>query len=127
MLGTVSRNERFHKAQIEIFQSITRRLAKATGAALQFMSDVRKPDIANYSEFGTQLCRWTKWMRFQKIFHVLSDDRWQFFDLEGDHIQETQAHTRLDCLTMWNAGLDALQDAADTSVLTARAKQIAVG
>jgi hypothetical protein len=35
-------------------------------------------------------------MRFQEIFHVLSDDSRQFFDLEGDHIQKTHAHTFLD-------------------------------
>ncbi|PYL20547.1 MAG: hypothetical protein DMF44_14635 [Verrucomicrobia bacterium] len=30
-------------------------------------------------------------MRFQKILHILSDDRRQLFDLEGDHIRKTHA------------------------------------
>jgi hypothetical protein len=31
-------------------------------------------------------------MVFQEIFHAFSDGRRQFFDLEGDHIEKTQAH-----------------------------------
>ena len=31
-------------------------------------------------------------MRLQEIFYVLSDDRRQFFDLEGNHIEKTHAH-----------------------------------
>ena len=86
MLGTVSRNERFHEAQVEILQSITRSLAQATRALLQPKPDIGKPDVANQSQFQAQLCGGTTRMHFQEIFHVLSDHRRQFFDLEGGHI-----------------------------------------
>src|SRR5438552_10224643 len=48
-LGTVSRNERFHEAQVEILQGITRRLAQAAGASLQLRSNKGQPDAANHS------------------------------------------------------------------------------
>src|SRR5215211_4696564 len=79
-VGTVARNERFHEAQVEIFQGITRCLAQAACASLQLGPDIDKPDAANHSKFGTQLCGRTAWMRFQEIFHVLSDYRRQFVD-----------------------------------------------
>ena len=91
LLGTVSRNERFHEAPVEILQRVTRCLAQATGASLELMPDIGKPDAANYSQFGAQLCGRTAWMRVQKILYVLSDDRRQFFDLDVDHIQKTHA------------------------------------
>src|SRR5262245_55953938 len=97
LVGTVPRNERLQEAQVEILYGITRRLPQATGASLQLRPDIGKPDTANHPKFWTQLCARTGWMRFQEIFHVLSDHRWQFFDLEGDHIDRTHAPRSLDC------------------------------
>src|ERR1051325_818360 len=48
LLGTVSGNERFHEAQIEILQGVPRRLAQAAGASLQLRTDIGKPDAANH-------------------------------------------------------------------------------
>jgi hypothetical protein len=96
MLGTVSRNERFHETPIKILQGITRCLAQAAGASSQPRPDIDKPNAANHSKFGTQLCGRTPGMHYQEILHVLSDDGWEFFDLEGDHIEKTHARRILD-------------------------------
>src|ERR1041384_6683681 len=95
--GAVSRNKRFHEAEVEILQSIAWRLTQATGTSLELGPDISKPDRAEHPEFRTQLRGWTAWMHFQEIFHVLSYDRRQFFDLEEYHIQETHTPSNLDC------------------------------
>jgi len=80
--GTVSRNERFKEAAVEIFQRVTWRLAKSTGAPLQLWSDIGTPDLTNHSQSRPQLCGRTPRMHFQKIFNVFSDDGRQLFDLQ---------------------------------------------
>ena len=79
------------KRRLKILQCVTRCLAQTACASLQLRPDIGKPDAANHAKLGTQLCGRTAWMRFQKILHILSDDRRQLFDLEGDHIQKTHA------------------------------------
>ena len=64
---------------------------QAACASLQLRPDIGKPDAANHAKLGTQLRGRAAWMRFQKILDILSDDRRQMFDLEGDHIQKTHA------------------------------------
>jgi hypothetical protein len=68
--GTVSRNERFHKAQVEILQGITRSLAQATEAWSQLRLDIDKPghqqlNLGRSCAAGLRGC-------FQEIFHVPS-------------------------------------------------------
>jgi hypothetical protein len=98
--GTISRNEQFHEAQVEILQGVTRCSTQPAGGSLQLRADVGEPNAANHSKLGTQLCRRTPWMCFQKFFHVFSEPRRQFLGLEREHIQKTHAHAFLDCQTL---------------------------
>src|SRR5215475_8360273 len=48
VLGTISRNQWFHEAQVEFLQGVTRCLAQVTCASLQLRPDIGKPDGAKH-------------------------------------------------------------------------------
>ena len=79
-LRAVGRNERFHEVPVEIFQCVTGCVSQAARTTPQLLPDKGQPDVLNHAHPRPQPRGRTARMRFQKIFHVLSDDGRQCFD-----------------------------------------------
>ncbi len=94
--GTVSRNDRFHKVQVEIFQCVERRRSHAAGSWPQVRSNKGKPEVAHHSYSGAQPRGWTARMVFKKLFYVLFYSSRQLFDRKRRHTTETAVGRTLD-------------------------------
>lgn len=87
--GTVSRNDRFHKVQVEIFQCVERGRSHATGSWPKVRSNKGKPEVAHHSYSRAQPRGWTARMMFKKLFYVLFYGSGQLFDRKRRHTTET--------------------------------------
>jgi hypothetical protein len=84
-LGTVSGDDRFHKASVKILQRVAWSMPQTSGALSDLRPDKREPDIARYSHLGSQSRCGTAWMRLQKMFYIIFYDVRKLFDVQCDH------------------------------------------